>query len=124
MRGLQVAPRGEQEVNGRAMLVDGAVEIPPLPTDLDIGFINMPFAGNGSFAPIEPLQQFGRVPDDPPVDRGVIDGDTPLRHHLLKISETEIIGQIPPDAEQDHRSIKMPAFEHHVPHYCDRGPSS
>jgi hypothetical protein len=28
----------------------------------------MPFAGNGSFAPIEPLQQFGRVPDDPPVN--------------------------------------------------------
>ena len=55
---------------------------------------------------------------------GMIDGDTPLRHHLLQITETEIVGQIPPDAEQDHRSIKMPPFEHPVPQYCDRGLSS
>jgi hypothetical protein len=64
----EIAPLAEPELHCVTVAVDCAVEIPPLSTDLDIGFINMPFAGNGSFAPIEPLQQFGRVPDDPPVN--------------------------------------------------------
>src|SRR4051812_34236665 len=34
--GLQIALRGEQEVHGRAVLVDGAVEIAPLAPDLDV----------------------------------------------------------------------------------------
>jgi hypothetical protein len=33
---------------------------------------------------------------------GVINRDATLRHHLLKIAETEAISEIPPDAEQDH----------------------
>ena len=74
----------------------------------------MPLAGDGPLAPIEPLQQFGRVPDDPAMDRGVVDGDAALGHHLFQIPETEIVGQIPPHAEQDHRSIKMPALEHPI----------
>jgi hypothetical protein len=44
----------------------------------------------------------------------VIDGDTPLRHHLLQVTETEIVGQIPPDTEQDHRSIKRPALKRYI----------
>src|SRR3954465_14028337 len=34
--GLQIALRGEQEVHGRAVLVDGAVEIAPLAPGLDV----------------------------------------------------------------------------------------
>src|SRR3954451_17001092 len=33
--GLQIALRGEQEVHGRAVLVDGPVQIAPLAADLD-----------------------------------------------------------------------------------------
>jgi hypothetical protein len=54
----------------------------------------------------------------------VIDGDAALSHHLLQVPEAEIVSQVPPDAEKDHRFIKMPALEHRVPRYCDRGLSS
>ncbi len=36
----------------------------------------------------------------PTVDGRVIDRDAALGHHLLKIAQAEIVGQVPPDAEQ------------------------
>src|SRR5690606_11870148 len=45
----------------------------------------------------------------------VINGDAALIHHLLKIPQAEIVSQIPPDAQQDHRAIEMTAFEHQAP---------
>src|SRR3954447_4266250 len=38
--GLQIALRGEQEVHGRAVLIDGAVEIAPLAADLDVRLVD------------------------------------------------------------------------------------
>jgi hypothetical protein len=52
--------------------------------------------------PVEALQQFWRVANDPSVNGRVVDGDAALRHHLLQIPEAETVGQIPPDAEQDY----------------------
>ena len=54
----------------------------------------------------------------------MIDGDAALGHHLLKIPQAEIVGQIPADAEQDHGSIKMPALEHAVSATVTAGASS
>jgi hypothetical protein len=53
------------------------------------------------------------------VNGGVIDGDAALGHHLLKVPQAEIVGQIPAHAEQDHRTIKMPALEHLKQKVCD-----
>ena len=64
---------------------------------------------------IEALQQFGRVADNPSVNGRMVDRDAPLGHHLLKVPQAQIVSQIPPDAEQDHGSIKMPALEHPCP---------
>jgi hypothetical protein len=47
---------------------------------------------------------------------GVIDRDAALSHHLFEIPEAEIVSQIPPDAEQDYGSIKMPALKHATLH--------
>src|SRR5215212_3775592 len=38
--GLQIALGGEEEVDGRAVLVDGPVQIPPLTTDLDVCLVD------------------------------------------------------------------------------------
>jgi hypothetical protein len=54
----------------------------------------------------------------------MINRDAALRHHLFQISEAEIVSQIPPDAEQDHRTIKMPALEHYGLRNCNYGHSS
>jgi hypothetical protein len=72
----------------------------------------MPSPGDGSLAPIEAIKQFGQVVDDPAADRCLVNGYVGLRHHLFQVSEAEIVGQIPPDTEQDHGAIETPTLEH------------
>jgi hypothetical protein len=90
-----------------------------LPTARDRGSLDASVgerAGSlkGDTVALEPLQQFGRVAHNPAMHGRVVDRDPSLSHHLLQVPEAEIIGQIPADAEQDHRSIKMPALEHAI----------
>jgi hypothetical protein len=84
------------------------------------GLVNVPFSGHGSLAAIEPIEQLGRVPDNPSVNGRMVDRDAALGHHLFKVSQAQIVSQIPPNAEQDHGSIKMPALEHPCLRCCDR----
>ncbi|GAC1045409.1 hypothetical protein thsrh120_54140 [Rhizobium sp. No.120] len=42
----------------------------------------------------------------------MIDAHAALGHHLFQITQAEILGKIPANAQQDHGSIKMAAFEH------------
>jgi hypothetical protein len=45
----------------------------------------------------------------------MINGDAMFRHHLLKIAQAQVVGQIPPDTQQDHRALEMTAFEQRAP---------
>src|SRR5688500_13564567 len=94
------------------MAVNGAIEIPPPASDPDICLINVPLGSDGSLARIEALQKFGRVSDNPSVNGCVVDRDAARGHHLFKVSQAQIVSQIPPNAEQDHGSVEMPALEH------------
>ncbi|SCY99846.1 hypothetical protein SAMN02927923_03304 [Microvirga guangxiensis] len=80
--GRQVAPLIEPKLNRAAMAVDRAAQIHPATSHLDVCLVDMPLAGRGSLAGIEALPKFGRVPDNPSVDRGVIDEDAALVQHL------------------------------------------
>src|SRR5690606_21376076 len=111
----QIPPLTEPELNRIAVAVDGAVEIHPMPTDLDISLVDMPSAGDRALAPIELLQQERSIVDGPAMDGGVVDGDAALRHHLLEIAQAQAVSEIPADAEQDQRAIEMAAFEHLAP---------
>ena len=75
----------------------------------------MPPSVDGSLSPIELLQQERRVVNGLAMNGGMTHDHAWFGHHLFKIAQAEAIGQVPPDAEQDHGSIKMPALEHHVP---------
>ena len=75
----------------------------------------MPLSGDGSLAKMELLQQLQCVMHGPAMDGSMVDGDAALGHHLFKVSEAQIIGQVPLDAQQDHRAIEMAAFEHRTP---------
>lgn len=44
------------------------------------------------------------------MDGRVVDADALLGHHLLEISQAQIVSQVPPAAEQDHGLIKMTAL--------------
>jgi TfoX/Sxy family transcriptional regulator of competence genes len=52
----------------------------------------------------------------PKMNGCVVDGDAALGHHLLEIPQAQAVGQVPLNAEQDNRSVKMPAFEHATLH--------
>lgn len=51
----QAAVPAEPELDRVADAVDGAVEIHPLTSDLDVGLIRMPFPGHRPLAPVEAL---------------------------------------------------------------------
>jgi hypothetical protein len=108
----EVAPLAEPELNGVTVAVDGSIEIFPLASDFDVSLIHVPFPADASFAKIEALEQLRRVADNPSVNGRMVDGDAPLSHHLLQVPQAQIVSQIPPHAEQDYGSIKMPALEH------------
>lgn len=72
----------------------------------------MPFAGHGAHALIEALQQHRREVNGPAMDRGMIDADAALGHHFLEVSQAQIVGQIPTNAQQDDRLVEMAALEH------------
>jgi len=76
-----------------------AIAHEPLCTSRDV-----PSGCDSSLACIEAIQTSGRIADNPSANGRMIDRGAALSHHLLKISEAQIVGQIPPDAEQDHSS--------------------
>jgi hypothetical protein len=119
--GCQIAPLAEPELDRVAVAVNGAIEIPPLASDPDICFIDVPPGSDGSLAGIEAFQTFGRVSDNLPVNGRMVDRDAALSHHLLEIPQAQIVGEIPTNAEQDHGSIKMPALEHPCLRSCNYG---
>jgi len=65
----QIPMLAEMEFDRVADAVDGSVEIHPSSADLDGGFIDMPFSGDGALAPIEALQEQRREMNDPAVLR-------------------------------------------------------
>jgi hypothetical protein len=40
------------------------------------------------------------------MDRRVIDSNAAYGHHLFEISQAQVVGQVPPAAQQDHRTIE------------------
>ena len=83
--GCQVAAVAEPELDRVAMAVDGTIEVFPSASDFDVSLIQMLFSADASFAPIEVLEQFRRVIDNPSVNSRMIDGDAALGHHLLQV---------------------------------------
>lgn len=73
----------EPEFDRVADTVDGAVEIHPLTANLDVGFVEMPFAGDGTLAAVEALQQPRREMNDPAMDRRMIDAECRVRPSFL-----------------------------------------
>jgi hypothetical protein len=57
------------------------------------------------------LFQFGCVALCPTVDRGVIDMQSSLAHHLLQISVAERIPQVPADTKQNDLGLEVTPFE-------------
>src|SRR5882672_1540282 len=57
------AVRSQQEVNGLALLVDGAVQVVPTTTNRDIGLVHTPRSADGSSETVPSLFELGHVSD-------------------------------------------------------------
>jgi hypothetical protein len=111
LSGRQFAPFAEPELDGIAIAIDHAVQVHPAASVSNMGFIDMPLVGDRALAPIELLEQERGMMNGPAVDGGVVD-DASFSHHLFQVPKAKIVGQMPPHAEQDHRSVKLPVVEH------------
>jgi hypothetical protein len=63
LRGCETASFAEPEFDSVAVAGNGAIEISPLPSDLDVRFVNVPPASDRALAPIELLQQKRSIVD-------------------------------------------------------------
>jgi hypothetical protein len=63
----------QQKVNRLALLIDGAIQIPPFPLDANVGLVHAPATPRRPLATVERFFQLRAVLDDPPVDGGMID---------------------------------------------------
>lgn len=84
---LGIACRRQMEIDRVTALVEGMVEIDPLPYDLYVGFIDPPAARNPGSLPIpaEPLLHLRCKMLNPAVYRCVVDIDAALIEHLLQV---------------------------------------
>src|SRR5271165_4126790 len=112
LRRRRVARRGEGEVDGVPMLVDGPVEIGPLAADLHVGLVDAP-AGRARPAPLptQPFLDLGRVFLNPAVNRRMVDRDAALAHHLLEITIAHPVAAIPPDRPEHYLTLKVTPLE-------------
>jgi acyl-CoA reductase-like NAD-dependent aldehyde dehydrogenase len=98
----QVTVFAEEELDRVTHTVDGTVEIHPLAAHLDVSFVDVPLASDGTLALVETLQQLRREVNDPAVHGRMIDAQAPFGHHLFEITQAEIVGEVPAYAQQDH----------------------
>jgi hypothetical protein len=101
----------QQEVDGLAMLVDGAVEVFPDALDLYVRLIHAPVAADRALVFSGHLLDQRQKPNRPPVDRRMVDRNAALLHHFLEMPIAQRVGCIPPDANQDHSDQKAHPFE-------------
>lgn len=79
----------QQEINALSCNIDGLLQVFPLPSDSDVGFVHSPAATRRAFRPSERLIQHRHQADDPAVKRGVINNNAPLNHHLFEVAQAE-----------------------------------
>ena len=98
----QVAPRGQQDVDDLAVLIDCAVQVGLPAGDLQVGLIDEPQVPGNVPARASGLRKLRRQALDPPVDSDVIDRDAALSQQFLDIPVRQSLPQVPADRDRDH----------------------
>src|SRR5438874_5488726 len=85
----------KQKVNGLAVFVDSAIEIPPLPLHFNIRLIHAPTGPDGSLAPVKGSRELGAIFDHPPVNGGVVHVNPTFFHEFLDVACAQRVRHIP-----------------------------
>src|SRR6266850_1641265 len=83
-----VSVLGEQEVNRLPRFIGSAIEVAPLPFHPNVCLVHAPTHLHRPFTPVKRLLKTGHLPEDPVVDREVVDGDATLLHQHFQLAIT------------------------------------
>jgi hypothetical protein len=89
-----IALGSQQEIDGGAALVDRAIPVLSLASDLDVGLVHSPALSDGSLAPAERSCKHRQHFHWPAMQRGVIDENSALGHHLLDLAKAQRVGWV------------------------------
>ena len=110
------APLAEHGVDQVAVPVDGAVEVTPPASDLQIRLVHVPVAAAGTAlavpAPPEFVGQDRRELGFPVPHRFVAEHDAALEEHLAKVAQGEAVAQPPEHHEGDDVGRVLRPVEH------------
>jgi hypothetical protein len=99
--GIDVAAFRDVHVDDLAVLVNGAIHVPPHTSHPDVGFVDEPAITNT--VPARP----SRVDDQrgealhPPINRHVINVDTAFREQFFDVTVRQAVAEVPADGQQD-----------------------
>ena len=115
-RSRQITPGAEQDVDDLTVLVDRAVQIPPLAGYLQVGLVDEPPVPRAVPARPGSLDKLGGESLHPPVDTHVINRDTALSEQLLHIAVRQAVPQVPAHRHRDtSRGNRNPANAEDAP---------
>jgi len=102
-----VAADADEHVDDLAVLVDGAVHVPPDTVDLDVGLVSEPSVARRMTAePGHVGQQRGETLH-PPEDGEVVGLDAPLEEQFLDVSVRQVVPQVQPDGDHDDEAYAL-----------------
>src|ERR1700758_5157557 len=111
LSGGHITPFAQEKVDGSTLPIDGAIEVDPLATNLNISLVYAPGIADRPRITVPALLKFRDIPLHPPQNGRMGQGDAALGHHLDEIAGAELKRQIPPHAQDDDFLVKVPPFE-------------
>jgi hypothetical protein len=100
--GLRVPACRDEHVDDLAELINRAVRVAPLPSDLHIGLVDLPAVTDGVAAGPGGLGQQRRQSHHPAIHRDVVDLDPAFGDQLLNVAVGQAEAQVPAHCEHDH----------------------
>src|SRR6059058_2807562 len=101
----------EQKFQGIALRIHGAIEIHPHFFHLHVCLIYPPRIGGRLQMRSASFVEFRGIALHPAVDRGVVNAQSTLDHHLLKVAVAQRIAKIPAHAQQNDLGFEVKPFE-------------
>jgi hypothetical protein len=92
----------QEKIDRVTSLVDGAIQVFPLASDLNVGLVDTPALADGELVAAKRFLQYRQQLDGPAVHGRMIDRNAALSHHFFEVSQAQRVGHVPTHASQDH----------------------
>jgi hypothetical protein len=108
---LCISGWAEKEIERVSLGVNCTVEIYPLLFHFDVCLINPPGVPRHLQLRAAPPFKFRRIMLNPSIDRRMIDMQSSLHHHFLKVTVAQRITEIPPHTQENTVGLEVAPFE-------------